>query len=431
MCIPRVLKGTFRDNFFTGTGRFVPLSHQEWQFVYRWTSDPLLYYLFVCIQYIIYNYTLCVLFRRLGCLSSGSVLLVSTFPSVLLLFSALVFSERNIIFLLPAFILSITKWDETKQVKWLFAVGFLAQIMLYMKEPFVFFLFTFSIARIIYSAFKTGQSGIYKFLKDESLDLLLILLCALWGMTYLLLVGMNAVATGTGYFNVTLNISNIFKSLPVYVRHDTSTIILFALSVAIPFLSPSRSKAVLIPLLLGSWAYFIVILSIGITSAWYLSVPSVTIALAVLGMTNQIKYSAHAVWLKSTLIAICIFMNVTASLSVLAYRTDWILRNELISEQLRNKDIQSVCIIGDEWDRSMLVDKLHLESPEIRIVEKDKCGSDRSCYVIDLHTYKERAASVHKSGNTVWIYESNVMRKTLTATPGFMKKVLELHYRIW
>jgi hypothetical protein len=77
------------------------------------------------------------------------LILVALSPALLLSFSALIFPERDLVFFLACFVLTMKRFERTLSTAWAIAAVVCAQIILYLKEPAFVLLFVFAASRLI------------------------------------------------------------------------------------------------------------------------------------------------------------------------------------------------------------------------------------------------------------------------------------------
>jgi hypothetical protein len=74
----------------------------------------------------------------------GLVIVTLLTPSILISFNGLMFLERDVLFFLACFVLSVKRFEQTKSIAWAVAAVVCAQIMLYRKETVFLLLLCFA-----------------------------------------------------------------------------------------------------------------------------------------------------------------------------------------------------------------------------------------------------------------------------------------------
>jgi hypothetical protein len=248
--------------------------------LYLWTESPLIYYLVVCVQYVFFNVTFLMLLSRIGVLSIFSVFLVSTIPSVLLCFSALVFPERNVLFLLPMFLMAIMNWQDSRDVKWLLLAAAIAQWMIYLKESVLVFVAALSAVLLAYELIGVGNFRSRSSWRHATLYISQLLLCGIWATFYVLMGNVGVLATGEAYSGATVSVLNVPKALFDYLVGEPGTVVLLSVTLPIPFLSATRKNSLLVAMTLASWASFGLYLLLGLYASWYTAVSATVAALS-------------------------------------------------------------------------------------------------------------------------------------------------------
>jgi hypothetical protein len=168
------------------TGRFVPLSCQEFSLMRRFTETITGYHLLPIVQLLILFFILLIIDTELSHTASLALaILVLLTPSILISFGGLIYDERNFIFYLACLALSVRRFELTWSIAWAVAAVVSAQIMIYYKETAFVLLLGFATGRLILRCRNEQRPGLdYNRLWDREslLDLCLVSL----GMLFLL-----------------------------------------------------------------------------------------------------------------------------------------------------------------------------------------------------------------------------------------------------
>jgi hypothetical protein len=239
----------------------------------------------------------------------------------------------------------------------------------------------------------------------------------------------SVLSTGKGYSGVTLNLLNIPKTLYRYALLEPITVILFISALAIPFTRSAKQNIMLIAFVAASWSNYGLLFILGMPPAsWYSSFPIIPLILAILYVLKNDNVFQKATWIKSVFVTLCVAGNIIVAISVISYRTDWIVRNELIIKEIQKMKVEKVNITGDKWDIKMLADKASLEAPEIEILDSSENESD---YTISLLDYAERSALIIQNDDVVWEYRSLIYKSFISFFPSWSHPIFRRYYRIW
>ena len=180
----------WRDN-----GRFFPFGLQEFNLIGHFTRTPIGYHVFPIIQLLVLFWILLIFDAELSITASaGLAALALLTPSIFVSFSGLIFPERNVLFLLACFMLSVRQFERTKTVAWAVAAVVSAQIMLYFKEMAFLLLFGFAAGRLILRCRNglSAQSNYERLWNQENrLDLCLASLAVLFVFAYFAVMGIH------------------------------------------------------------------------------------------------------------------------------------------------------------------------------------------------------------------------------------------------
>ncbi|HEY3840393.1 MAG TPA: hypothetical protein VGL72_27665 [Bryobacteraceae bacterium] len=263
------------------SGRFFPLALQEYNLVGRVSRSVAAYHAIPMFEMLALGSILLVLDQRLSfgaraCLAAFAAVL----PSVVLAFTALIYSECDVIFWLGLVALSVEFFVRTRSVWWALAAVLSAQIALYYKEPVFVFLLAFSATRILLRA--RGCSSLRETLQgtETRLDLAIAAVSLAFVTFYAIVI---IPGSRMGYL-VDTRISCL-QAIRAYLRVDW-LIWIFAAFTLVRLYRVSRGAA--IPELLwdglacGALTYFAAYLGMGMVSEYYLA-PADLIAAFYLG----------------------------------------------------------------------------------------------------------------------------------------------------
>ena len=141
---------TFAPPVWPGSGRFFPLGLQEFNLLRYITISPAGYHSLVTAQLLI---LIVVLFLALSelkvryrILTLSAVMLA---PSFVIVFSGLVYPERNVLFLLAVMVLCLQRHSKTGDPAYFLGCLVATQFALYYKETVVVFIATYAGARLL------------------------------------------------------------------------------------------------------------------------------------------------------------------------------------------------------------------------------------------------------------------------------------------
>lgn len=184
----------------TGTGRFFPLSHQEFNVIKVFTSTIFGYHLFSIGELILFSFILISIDRELPIFFRMVLAIIVLLSSgVLLSFSQLIFAERNIVLVFFLLVVLLTSFERTKSPIWAFFSIIFVQLMLYYKETSFVMISCLGFGRIVLRLWiarfdkKSWASALHD--KSSLLDLSIIM-C---GVSYLIYYQIMRIGMGVSY----------------------------------------------------------------------------------------------------------------------------------------------------------------------------------------------------------------------------------------
>ena len=132
------------------TGRFFPLGQQEFNLIRHFTSSVAGYHAVPICQLLILCCLLAFLDDALPIaarLAQAAILLLLS--SIVISFTGLVFSERNVVFWLICLVFFVARYERTRNAAWAVAAALSAQAMLYYKETAFLLLVGFAAGRLL------------------------------------------------------------------------------------------------------------------------------------------------------------------------------------------------------------------------------------------------------------------------------------------
>jgi len=165
------------------SGRFFPLSLQEFNLIRHFVDTHTGYQLLPLAQVLIFSCIFLLVDDQLRLAArAGLVTLVLLTPSVWIIFNGLTFAERDVLFLLACLVLSIKRFEQTQSTAWAVVAIICAQAMLYSKETAFLLLLGFAAGRLILRS-KNAQ-GEWDWDKEAYLDLCLASLAVVFLLYY-------------------------------------------------------------------------------------------------------------------------------------------------------------------------------------------------------------------------------------------------------
>ena len=297
------LKGHNIPLQITGTGRFYPLGWQEFNLIRHFTDMITGYHLLPIVQLLIFFWILLILDAELSVTACvGLAILILLTPSVLISFSGLIFTERNVLFFLACLVLSVKRFEQRSSITWAVAAVVSAQIMIYYEETAFLLLLGFATGRLILRC-RNGHHTRWDFVrlwnKESRLDLCLGSLAVIFLICYFGTMGIHpsmgyAVAIGQPWAEIVLG----------YIRVDLLAWLLVAAVLGRTYLILRHRVA---PLLLwdglafGGVACFLAYLYLSMFSTYYLA-PVDLIAVLYVGRFAVLSWKKMRSWAKITTI---------------------------------------------------------------------------------------------------------------------------------
>src|SRR5260370_12726436 len=145
------LKGhNYPLQIYPETGRFLPLSLQEFNLIRHFTDSVIGYHFWPIVQLLVFFSIIVILDVELSITERLALAIFALLtPSILTSFSGLLFDERNVLFSLVCLMLSVKQFAQTGSIAWAVAETVSSQIMLYCKETAFLLLLAFAIGRLI------------------------------------------------------------------------------------------------------------------------------------------------------------------------------------------------------------------------------------------------------------------------------------------
>ena len=273
---------TVRDRLFhmpiwERAGRFWPLGFQEFNFVSLLGKDPVIYFsvsvlqllgVLFCLFIILWNFH-----PRQTILT---VLLVIVTPSFVKTYFNLIYPERNIIFWLAIFVVSIQSWEKSRSCLGFCMTLVAAQFSLYYKEPIFVLISSFSILRLALAYLRTKKEQRYihrwNFIREQWLDLSLLTLSLTFLLLYLVFVLPGIETSYNAKRSLDATEFDIFLR---YIQVDpllSVLILFFLLRVIFLALKKRAIDSVWDPLAVGSILYFLAYVRLQLDS-WYYMAP--------------------------------------------------------------------------------------------------------------------------------------------------------------
>jgi hypothetical protein len=169
-------------------GRFWPLGYQEFSIVRHITTSPFGYHVIRIAELLLVCGVIVVLDKELRIRERVSLLLLLLItPSIVIIFSGLIYSEANVIASFVCLIWCVARFQETGRKEWAIGAVLFAQIMLYYKETAFVLVGGFAIGHLLCSCRRRDAGGWdFARLKDPEtrLDICLIILVGIFLLYY-------------------------------------------------------------------------------------------------------------------------------------------------------------------------------------------------------------------------------------------------------
>jgi hypothetical protein len=312
-------------------GRFVPLSLQEFNVIGHFTKTVAGYHAFSILELLVLVSILLILCDELSVASR--VLLVSlalVVPSVVISFTGLIYSERDVILFLVCLALFVKLFERSHSAWWAVAAVLSSQVMLYLKEPVFLLLLGFSAARLILRLrnFQTASWNADGLRDDESrLDLCIAAVSILFFVYYLITMFPRTSAK----YLVGHQLVSPMGSVAFYFSEDPLAWV-FAAVVAIRMYRIFRGMAV--PQLLwdglacGGVVYFAAYVAMRLTRHYY-TAPADLIAVIYLGRLLHLSWGAMRWRVRAAAVALVVILA-CQNLEVSAF---WVLNRKQVVHQ--------------------------------------------------------------------------------------------------
>jgi hypothetical protein len=294
------LKGhNYPLQIFPVTGRFLPISMEEFNFVRHFTDSVIGYQFWPIVQLLVFFSIIVILDVELNItdrLVFAILALIS--PSILTSFSGLIFDERNVLFSLVCLMLSVKRFEQTGSIAWAVAATVSAQLMLYCKETAFLLLLSFAVGRLILRCRNGHYAGWdYDRLwdKESRLDLCFISLTVLFLIYYFAEIGI----PGNMNYAVTARQKRAEIALG-YIRIDLLAGLLLAVMLGRIYMILSHRVAAAFlwdGLAFGGVAYFLAYLYLSIFGIYYLA-PVDLIAVLYVGRFAVLSWRQMRSWVK-------------------------------------------------------------------------------------------------------------------------------------
>jgi hypothetical protein len=279
-------------------GRFFPLGWQEFNLFRHFTNTITGYHMLSIVQLVIFSWILLILDDELS-IPARVVLTILALvtPSILISFSGLIFPERNVLFFLASFVLSVRRFEQTKSIAWAVAAVVCAQIMLYYKESVFLLLFGFAAGRLFLRV-RNAQNGRWDHHQlwdaESALDLCFASLAVLFSVYYFAVIGIHQKYAGDRRQPP----GEIFLA---YIRLDFLAWLFMSVVLGRIFLI-LRHRAAVSPfwdgLAFGGLLYVLAYYCLGIFNAWYLA-PADFIAVLYVGRFAVLSWKKMRSWYKA------------------------------------------------------------------------------------------------------------------------------------
>jgi hypothetical protein len=312
-------------------GRFLPLSLQEFNVIGHFTKTVAGYHAFSILELLVLASILLVLCDELSVASRVFLItLALVVPSVVISFTGLIYTERDVILLLVCLALFVKLFEQNHSAWWAVAAVFSSQVMLYLKEPVFLLLLGFSASRLILRLrnFQTASWNVDRLRDDESrLDLCIAAVSILFLVYYVIKMFPRTSAK----YLVGHQLVSSMGSVAFYFSADPLAWV-FAAVVAIRMYRIFRGMAV--PQLLwdglacGGVVYFAAYIAMRLTRHYYVA-PADLIAVIYLGHLLHLSWGAMR-WRVRAAAAALVIILVGQNLEVSAF---WVINRKHVLHQ--------------------------------------------------------------------------------------------------
>ena len=312
------LKGhNYPLQIYQATGRFLPLSQQEFSLMRHFTDSIIGYYLFPIVQLLLFFSIIVILDAELSITARVALAILALLtPSILTSFGGLLFDERNVLFSLVFLMLFVKRFEQTRSVAWAVAATVSAQVMLYCKETSFLLLIGFAVGRLILRCRNRHHAGWdYDRLwdKESRLDLCFASLAVLFLIYYFAEIGI------PGNMNYAATTRQLRAEVALeYITVDLLAWLFVAVVLGRTYLILRRRVAPLLSwdgLAFGGVTCFLAYLYLSMFSTYYLA-PVDLIAVLYVGRFAVLSWKEMRSWGKvgaSLLVSIVVLQDVLGS----------------------------------------------------------------------------------------------------------------------
>jgi hypothetical protein len=256
-----------------GTGRFYPLSDQEFNILKFITRSPAGYHALVAIELVVLLVVL-FLFLRGFKVRYRSLLLVAVLvaPSFLVPFTGFVYPERNVLFWLAIILLCLQGYSNTKSRTYFVGCLVATHVALYYKETVVLLVVGYAVSRILLQLYagRHGRRHPWQDLaRENSLSLGMLAVATVYVVLFLAAMLPHRKFSYIAEHHVALG-----SVLFAYLQTDWLPLILllfFAVRLGRFVLSRVALDPLWDPLAVGALAYFFGVIAVKLNSAYYMA----------------------------------------------------------------------------------------------------------------------------------------------------------------
>ncbi|MBD2464308.1 hypothetical protein H6G89_25215 [Oscillatoria sp. FACHB-1407] len=336
---------TVRDKLYSmpiweRSGRFWPLGFQEFNFVSLFGKEPIIYFSVSILQLLVVLICLFLISWDFNPIQSTfMVLLLIATPSFVKVYFDLIYPERNIIFWLAIFVLSIQRWERSKPRFTLCVALIAAQFSLYYKEPVFILISSFSILRLALALLRERQNrnriNLYHFIRRQWMDFSLLILSFIFLLLYLVFILPSVETSYNAERNVNITELDVFVS---YIKADPLLSILISVLFFRVIILSIRKRSINTfwdPLAIGAILYFLAYVKLRLNS-WYYMAPVDFISILYIGWVVHkiIKHQRKrlALLIIGALACVIFFNNLSfSSAYILNLKKEWDGRVQLAS----------------------------------------------------------------------------------------------------
>ena len=174
-------------------GRFFPLMFGEFDLLRFITRSPAGFHSFVATQLLVLLFVVFLAFDDFQIRFRVPVLIaVMLVPGIVIIFTGLVFPERNILFWFAILVLCLHRYSRTQAPAYLIGCLVATQFALYYKEPIVVFVVAFVLFRLLRELYASRPAGLrswWEFFKNNSLSFGMLVLAAIYTVVFLTCLG--------------------------------------------------------------------------------------------------------------------------------------------------------------------------------------------------------------------------------------------------